>query len=167
VRAQSHARIIIPAMRLLACLLLAAVAQTPSMNLSVAAFASKAAASTPEQDIRAMEAQWNEARARADVATLDRILVSDWTVTHANGTTDTKAKYLADLRSGARKFAGAVTESDLVIRLYGDTAVAAGSSNSTVTLNAQPQGGALHFTRVYVKRDGVWKMVVSHATERR
>lgn len=114
-----------------------------------------------------MEAQWNEARARADVATLDRILVGDWTVTHANGTTDTKAKYLADLRSGARKFTGAVAESDLVIRLYGETAVAAGSSNSTVTLNGQPQGGALHFTRVYVKRDGAWKMVVSHATERR
>jgi ketosteroid isomerase-like protein len=154
-------------MRLLACLLLAAVAQTPSTNLSVAAFAPRAAASTPEQEIRAMEAQWNEARARADVATLDRILVGDWTVTHANGTTDTKAKYLADLRSGARKFTGGVAESDLVIRLYGETAVAAGSSNSTVTLNGQPQGGALHFTRVYVKRDGAWKMVVSHATERR
>jgi ketosteroid isomerase-like protein len=154
-------------MRLLACLLLAAVAQTPSTNLSVPAFAPRADASTPEQEIRAMEAQWNEARARADVATLDRILVGDWTVTHANGTTDTKAKYLADLRSGARKFTGGVAESDLVIRLYGDTAVAAGSSNSTVTLNGQPQGGALHFTRVYVKRDGAWKMVVSHATERR
>jgi ketosteroid isomerase-like protein len=144
-------------MRLLACLLIA----------SATAFSLKPAASTPEQEIRAMETQWNEARVRADEATLDRILVGDWTVTHANGTTDTKAKYLADLRSGARKFAGAVTESDLVIRLYGDTAVAAGSSNSTVTLNGQPQGGALHFTRVYVKRDGAWKMVVSHATERR
>jgi ketosteroid isomerase-like protein len=164
-------------MRLLACVLLAAVAQTPlspplypregTASLTAPIFELKAAVSTPEQDIRAMETQWNAARARADVATLDRILVDDWTVTHASGTTDTKAKYLADLRSGARKFAGAVTESDLVVRLYGDTAVAAGSSNSTVTLNGQPQGGALHFTRVYVKRDGAWKMVVSHATERR
>ena len=113
-----------------------------------------------------METLWNEARAHADVATLDRLLVDDWTVTHANGTTDTKAKYLADLRSGARRFAGAVTVSDLVVRLYGDTAVAAGSSDSTVTLNGRPQGGKLHFTRVYVKRDGAWKMIVSHATAR-
>jgi len=123
-------------------------------------------AATPEQDIRALETRWNEARAHADVATLDRLLVDDWTVTHANGTTDTKAKYLADLRSGARKFAGAVTVSDLVVRVYGDTAVAAGSSDSTVTLNGQPQGGQLHFTRVYVKRDGVWRMIVSQATAR-
>lgn len=121
---------------------------------------------TTEQEIHAMEKQWNDARAKADVATLDRILVGDWTVTHANGTTDTKAKYLADLKSGARKFSGAVTEQDVTIRFYGDTAVAAGSSNSTVSLNGQAQGGALHFTRVYVKRDGAWKMIVSHATQR-
>src|SRR5260370_745935 len=140
-------------MRLLACLLLAAVAQAPSTN-----FALKAAVSAPEQEIRAMEAQWNEARAHGDVATLDRVLVGDWTVTHANGTTDTKAEYLADLRSGARKFAGAVTESDLVIRLYGDTAVAAGSSNSTVTLNGHPQEGALHFTPRTVNRAGAGTM---------
>ena len=123
-------------------------------------------ASTPEQEIRALETQWNEARAHADVATLDRILVDDWTVTHANGTTDTKAKYLADLRSGARKFSGAVTVSDFVVRVYGDTAVASGSSDSTVTLNGQAQGGKLHFTRVYVKRNGAWKMVVTQATQR-
>jgi ketosteroid isomerase-like protein len=125
-----------------------------------------AGAATPEQEIRALETQWNEARAHADIATLDRMLVDDWTVTHANGTTDTKAKYLADLRSGARKFSGAVTVSDLVVRVYGDTAVAAGSSDSTVTLNGQPQGGKLHFTRVYVKRNGAWKMIVTQATQR-
>ena len=78
-----------------------------------------------------------------------------------------EAKYLADLRSGARKFGGPVTVSDFVVRVYGDTAVAAGSSQSTVTLNGQPQGGALHFTRVYVKRNGAWKMIVTQATQRR
>src|SRR5258706_15480700 len=31
----------------------------------------KAGASTPEQEIRALETQWNEARAHADIATLD------------------------------------------------------------------------------------------------
>jgi ketosteroid isomerase-like protein len=123
-------------------------------------------APTVEREIHAMEHQWNEARAKADVATLNRILVDDWTVTHGDGSTDTKARYLADLKSGARKFSGNVTESDVTIRVYGDTAVAAGSSNSTVTLNGQAQGGALHFTRVYIKRDGAWKMIVSHATRR-
>ena len=61
-------------------------------------------AATVEREIHAMEHQWNEARAKADVATLNRILVDDWTVTHNDGSTDTKTRYLADLKSGARKF---------------------------------------------------------------
>jgi len=161
------AAIIIRAMRLLTGLLL--VVAVPLSHLPVGARATPAhsiAAPTIAEEIQAMETRWNEARAHADVATLDRILVDDWTVTHANGTTDSKAKYLADLRSGARKFSGPVTVSDLVVRAYGDTAVAAGSSQSTVTLNGQPQGGALHFTRVYVKRNGAWRMIVTQATPR-
>jgi ketosteroid isomerase-like protein len=135
------------------------------VGLAGAVLAQKSAAG-PLDEIRAMEKQWNDARAHADVATLDRLLADDWTVTHANGTTDTKARYLADLKSGARKFSGDVTESDLSVRFYGDTAIASGSSESSVTLNGQRQGGSLHFTRVYVKRNGAWKMVVTQATTR-
>ena len=123
-------------------------------------------AAEAEKEIRALEQLWNDARAKADVATLDRILDDAWTVTHANGTTDTKARYLADLKSGARKFTGGVAEKDVVVRFYGDTAIVTGSSDSTVSLNGQAQGGALHFTRVFVRRDGVWKMVVTQATTR-
>ena len=126
----------------------------------------QAGAPNVARDIHTMEHRWNDARAKADVATLNRILVDDWTVTHSDGTTDTKARYLADLKSGARKFSGAVTESDVTVRVYGDTAVAAGFSASAVTLNGQAQGGALRFTRVYIRRDGAWKMIVSHATRR-
>ena len=120
-----------------------------------------------DRDVLAVEKQWNDARAHADVSALDRILVDDWTVTHANGTTDSKARYLADLKSGARTFTGAVSEDDVAVRVYGDTTVVSGSSHSTVQYNGQTQGGALRFTRVYIKRGGSWKMIVSHATARR
>jgi uncharacterized protein (TIGR02246 family) len=120
----------------------------------------------PTADILAIEKQWNDARAHADIATLARILTDDWTVTHANGTTDTKATYLADLKSGARQFGGEVTEHDVTVRFFGDTAIVAGASESAVTLNGQRQGGSLHFTRVYVRRHGAWRMAVSQATTR-
>jgi len=123
-------------------------------------------AADADKEIRALERLWNDARAKADVPTLDRILADEWTVTHANGTTDTKARYLADLKSGARKFTGTVAEKDVVVRFYGDTAIVTGSSDSTVSLNGQAQGGALHFTRVFVRREGVWRMVVTQATTR-
>ena len=124
------------------------------------------AAGAPEAAVLAVEQQWNDARAHADVAALERILVDDWTVTHANGTTDSKKTYLADLASGARQFAGGVTERDITVRFFGDTAIVAGSSESTVTLNGQRQGGSLHFTRVFVRQHGAWKMAVTQATTR-
>ena len=113
-----------------------------------------------------METQWNDARAHGDVATLDRMLADGWTVVHGDGTMNTKAEYLADLKSGARKFDGGVEISDFSVRVYGDTAIAAGKSESKVTINGQPQGGSLRFTRVYVKRDGRWIMIATHATRR-
>jgi len=123
-------------------------------------------AADAEQDIRAMEKLWNESRVRADVAALDRLLADGWTVTHGDGTINTKAEYLADLKSGARKFFADVKQDDFSVRIYGDTAVAAGLSDSRVEYRGKPSGGALRFTRVYVKRDGRWVMIVSHATRR-
>ena len=120
-----------------------------------------------EQEIRAAERLWNESRVKADVAALDKLLADGWTVTHGGGTMDTKAQYLADLKSGDRKFSADVKEDDLTVRIYGDTAVASGLSDSKVTFKGQVQGGPLRFTRVYVKRDGRWVMIVSHATSRR
>ena len=138
-----------------------------ALSALTAAAVRQSAPPNVDREIRELEHQWNDARAKADVATLDRLLVDDWTVTHGDGTTDTKAKYLADLKSGARKFTGGVTENDVTVRVYGDTAVAAGSSDSTVAINGRPQGGALHFTRVYIRRNGAWKMIVTQATQRR
>jgi len=133
-------------------------------------FAAAPAAAPPagavESEIRAMEKRWNDARVKADVAALDRMLAADWTVTHGDGTINTKAEYLADLKSGDRKFSADVTEDEPVVRVYGDTAVASGVSDSKVTYRGKPSGGALRFTRVYVKRDGGWMMIVSHATRR-
>jgi ketosteroid isomerase-like protein len=136
------------------------------LAIAAPAFA-QTATSQAEKEIRAAERLWNEARVKADVAALDRLLADGWTVTHGGGTMDTKAQYLADLKSGDRKFSADVKEDELTVRIYGDTAVASGLSDSKVTFKGQVQGGPLRFTRVYVKRDGRWIMIVSHATSRR
>jgi len=141
----------------LACVLVFA------LTVAVPALAQSAGA---EQEIRAMEKLWNESRVRADVAALDRLLVEGWTVTHGDGTINTKAEYLSDLKSGDRRFFADVKQDDFTVRIYGDTAVAAGLSDSKVEYKGKPSGGALRFTRVYVRRDGRWVMIVSHATRR-
>ncbi len=129
-------------------------------------FTASAVGGNVEPEIRALEKLWNESRVRADVVALDALLADGWTVTHGDGTINTKAEYLADLKSGARKFFGDVKQDDFTVRMYGDTAVAAGVSDSKVEYKGKPSGGALRFTRVYVKRDGRWQMIASHATRR-
>jgi ketosteroid isomerase-like protein len=136
-----------------------------ALVLTVAAAAAQTGG-TAEQEIRAMEKLWNESRVRADVAALDKLLDEGWTVTHGDGTINTKREYLADLKSGARRFFADVKQDDFTVRVYGDTAVAAGLSDSKVEYHGKPSGGALRFTRVYVRRDGRWVMIVSHATRR-
>jgi len=59
-----------------------------------------------------------------------------------------------------------VKEDALTVRVDGDTAIAAGLSDSKVTYKGKPSGGALRFTRVYARRDGRWVMIASHATRR-
>ena len=113
-----------------------------------------------------MEKLWNESRVRSDVGALNILLADGWTVTHGDGTINTKEEYLADLKSGVRKFFGDVKQDDFTVRIDGDAAVAAGVSDSKVEYKGKPSGGALRFTRVYVKRDGRWQMITSHATRR-
>src|SRR3954470_6745971 len=129
-------------------------------------FSTSPATAGAEQEIRAAEKLWNESRVRADVAALDRLLDDGWTVTHGDGTIDSKKQYLDDLRTGVRKFSGDVKQDDFTVRITGDTAVAAGISDSKVEYKGKPSGGALRFTRVYVRRDGRWVMITSHATRR-
>jgi len=48
-----------------------------------------------------------------------------------------RPEYLADLKSGARKFFADVKQDDFSVRIYGDTAVAAGLSDSKVEIQGQ------------------------------
>src|SRR3954466_16265519 len=89
-----------------------------------------ARAAGAEQEIRAMEKLWNESRVRADVAALDRLLDARWTVTHGDGTINTKAEYLADLKSGDRKFFADLKQDDFSVRVYGIYALSPGFSLS-------------------------------------
>jgi hypothetical protein len=90
------------------------------------------------------------------------LLHADWSVIHITGTILTKAEALKMCRApGAPTEAHSVDE--LSVRPFGDAAVVTG--RTIVTLGGtSPETVKLRFTDVFIRRDGRWQVVASHAT---
>lgn len=131
-----------------------------SIAIAVCALALAPAFAAQEEEVREAEKQWNQARLRNDVAALDHLLSEDWVITHADGKLETKAHYIADVKSNERKYEY-INEDEISVRVYGDAAVLTGRIRSKGHLREQPLGGDTRFTRIYVKRQGRWQMVAS------
>src|SRR5262245_44567416 len=72
--------------------------------------------------LKAAEKSWASATVSADEATLKQLLADDLTYTHSNGETDTKAVFIDNLKTGARKY-HKVDHESMEVRVYGNTAV--------------------------------------------
>jgi ketosteroid isomerase-like protein len=88
------------------------------------------------------------------------LLSDDWSVTHLDAQVITKEQALEMCRTGPP-----VTSSvdQLAVRSYGDTAIVTGRTQATVR-GAAPHTVTLRFTDVFVRHDGRWIAVASHAT---
>jgi uncharacterized protein DUF4440 len=76
----------------------------------------------------------------------------------------TRADSLAMVRSGRMHFARYET-SDLRVRTYGDAGVVTGRLRRSRTLGAKVVDDDWQFTKMYVRRDGRWKVVAFSASE--
>jgi ketosteroid isomerase-like protein len=115
-----------------------------------------------EQEILQTERRRFEAMVKGDLVALERILADDLQYTHSNGVFDTKASFIATLKSGELQYQG-VTPEDLRARVYGSTAVVTGVSLMNVRVRGQQASFRVRFTDVYVKRDDRWQMVAWQA----
>jgi ketosteroid isomerase-like protein len=116
-----------------------------------------------EQEIRQRETRRFEAIVRGDVAALDDILSDDLTYTHATGVHETKAEFIAKLKSGQLKYES-LTPEELRVRVYGPTGVVTGVARVRVQVKGELLSFQLRFTDVYVKKGDRWQMVAWHAT---
>ncbi|HEX8800123.1 MAG TPA: nuclear transport factor 2 family protein, partial [Terriglobales bacterium] len=93
------------------------------------------------------------------------LLSREWltasTVARSRVTDKTQDK--TDLSSGDLKFQS-IELSDLKVHVYGNTAVAAGTSTVRGTYKGQDISGKYRFTDTWVKRDDKWQVVATQAT---
>ena len=127
----------------------------------LAGIARPATAQTAEADVRATEDRRIKALIDDDFATLEAIFADDLTYTHSNSVLDTKAAYMAGLRSGKAKYE-AIDRKPSTVRLYGDTAIITGDAQ--IKLRSQPAPFWIRYTLMYVKQGAAWKMVAWQST---
>jgi ketosteroid isomerase-like protein len=112
-----------------------------------------------ETEVAMLDRAWADAVPRRDTAAINRILADDFTGIDPAANTFTKTSYVHELSEGA--FSNDRIGLDEVRpRVFGDVAVV----TSLIKLNGAPTGGRM--TNVYVKRQGRWKCVSSHASGR-
>ena len=90
------------------------------------------------------------------------LVAPEWSVIHITGAVITKPEAL-EMCKGARQPGGDYRVDDLSVRAFGDAAVVTG--RTTVTAGgANASTVMLRFTDVFIRRDGRWQVVASHAT---
>lgn len=122
-----------------------------------------AAGSAIEEAILKLEARRIQAMIAVDLPTLDGILADDLTYVHSNGKMESKAEFLARLKSGDLKYR-AMPRQEVQVRVLGCAAVVTGRAGLEVQSGGETLSLPLRFTDVYVERDGRWRMVAWHSS---
>jgi ketosteroid isomerase-like protein len=114
-------------------------------------------------DLREADQAWNDAYAYGDVAALDGVLADEWTAIAGRGDIVTKAQILAMVATTPWPFTTYVFD-EVVFRIYGETAVVTGRLTGSGQSGDQPVQIDQRYLRVYVRRAGRWRAVVTQVT---
>jgi ketosteroid isomerase-like protein len=129
---------------------------------AVLLLAQSASSAATVRELEAIEQRLAATYASGDCDGWGRMLADDWSVIHITGTIITKAEALATCKISPVKIAEFKIE-DVKVRLFGGSAVVTGRTTA-VAAGATPITVVLRFTDVFVRRNGRWTVVASHAT---
>ncbi len=110
-----------------------------------------------------MERQSKEASLRRDSDFSLRILAADYVAITPLGQITTKEETISARRSGQLRYE-AMNITDMVVRVYGDTAVVTARADVRGHQLGEDFSGPYRYTRVWVRRNGQWQTVSYQAT---
>jgi ketosteroid isomerase-like protein len=110
--------------------------------------------------IEESERQWAESVATSDSSVVERILADDFVWVFPDGRRLNKAQAIAGARSGPGPFLSN-HPNDILIRFFGNVAVAQGSESWVQRENGKEVHGSFVWTDTWVKRDGKWQIVAA------
>jgi uncharacterized protein (TIGR02246 family) len=115
--------------------------------------------------LREIQQELSAAWAARDRATIERLIAPDWTVTHIEGQRLTRADVFQMMFGSDVTQSEPSTVDEVNVRVFGDAAVVTGRTHARGTQAGVPYDITLRFTDVFVRCDGQWQAVASHATE--
>src|ERR1700752_822672 len=108
-----------------------------------------------------LEAKWNEAYKRGDIAAMNALLADEFIITVEDGSTYSKAGYIA--QAGGGTTAVEVSEmSDLKVHTHGNRVVVTGAYHEKGTVKGKPYEYHDRLTDVWMTSDGRWQLIASH-----
>jgi ketosteroid isomerase-like protein len=132
-----------------------------SVSLAVA---QKGSPNKVEDEIKKLERDWAQGVMKDGATAVDQYEADDIVSTDPSGRVTDKAQDKMDLSSGDLKFQS-LEPSDVKVRVYGNTAVATGTSTVKGTYKGSDISAMYRFTDTWVKRNGKWQAVASQGTK--
>lgn len=99
-----------------------------------------------------------------DRAAVERIIAPEWSVTGPDGQMSTRADVLRDVFETRVHHITAITVDDVRVRVFGDAAVVTGRTHGRGESERTPYDVVIRFTDTFIRRDGRWQAVASHAS---
>jgi hypothetical protein len=115
------------------------------------------------REIVDMERQAREASIHRDAEFSRRTLAEDYVAITPLGQVTTKQDTVSFRKSGQLRY-DAIDVSDMVVRIYGDTAVVTARADVKGHQLGEDFSGPYRYTRVWVRRTGHWQAVSYQAT---
>lgn len=131
--------------------------------LAAGAFAwnGPALAAAPSPDVATLTRisdAWDKAIVRKDEKAIADNMAEDFRQIDGSGNLETKKSFVAGILD-PKLAIDPYTVEDFEVRLYGDTALLSGRTRMTGTYDGKPFTSDYRYIDVYVRRDGVWKIV--------
>lgn len=117
----------------------------------------------PERAVLEFEKRRREAVVAKDLNALARMTADDLRYVDAGGIERNKAEYLEHIRTENIRY-NSYSLDDTAAKVFGQLAVATGTFNYDVTVDARVNRGSQYYTAVYLRQDGEWKLLIWHPT---
>ena len=116
-----------------------------------------------QKQVEALEIRWRDAELTGNLDELDDLLSDDYIGITVNGTVQTKEETLERIKNHVINIKK-MDLSELKAVIRGDTAVVTSKAQVEGDINGIEANGTFRYTRVYLRRAGVWKIINFEAT---